>query len=406
MPTWGLTPDGFVAKTLEEIEASMVQQQRDHIDPAIDTSQFGLIGQLNGIMASEIASVWELAEAVNDAQDPAKATGAQQDALYSITGPPREDARVSVVVADCTLEPGTSIAVGEAIASVAGNPDSRFANAELLVNATGAVVVVSARFEALEPGPLVANANTLTVRDTLPVGWTAVNNPLDADPGADIESDAAYRHRREDELAGQGGGTLDGIRADLLKLETVMAVGMIENVDSVEVNGVPPKSFVAIVRSTPLANDEQTIAETIWAVKPAGIQAFGDVERTVVDVEGNPHVIGFARATDKDVYIALRLTTGPEYIGHDALKAAIVASAETPGTAGYLDVGVDVYAGQYVTVAMQQKGVLNAECRVSFAIADYDSGVPSLVIAANETGAVDTSRISIVPIPTPTPGSA
>ncbi len=397
--SWGLTPDGFVAKTLEEIEASMVQQQRDHIDPGLDTSQFGLIGQLNGIVASELASLWELAEAVNDAQDPAKAQGAQQDALYSLTGPTREDARASIVIADCVLEPGTSIPIGEAIASVAGKPDARFANAQPLVNASGATATVSVRFEALAPGPVAANAGTLTVRDTLPVGWTSVTNPDDADLGADIESDAAYRHRREDELAGQGGGTLDGIRADLLKLESVIAVGMIENVDTVEHNGVPGKSFVAIVRSQPAALDDQTIAETIWAVKPAGIQAFGDVVRTVVDVEGGAHDIGFARPLERAVYVALRLTTGPNYVGNDVLKEAIVTSTKTPGTAGYLDVGVDVYAGQFVQVAMQQPGVLNAECRVSLTAADYATGVPSFVVAANETATVDTGRISIVPIP-------
>ena len=109
---WGLTPEGFVAKTLEEIEAGMQQKQRDNIDPAIDTSQFGLIGQLNGIMASEIAAVWELAEAVNDSQDPDKAQGTQQDGLYALTGTTRDDAQASLVVCDNTLQPGTTIPIG------------------------------------------------------------------------------------------------------------------------------------------------------------------------------------------------------------------------------------------------------------------------------------------------------
>src|SRR3982751_4330579 len=131
---WGLTPDGFIAKTLEEIEAGMVQKQRDNIDPAIDTSQFGLVGQLNGIVATEVAAVWELAEAVNDAQDPDKAKGASQDGLYALTGTTRDDAEASLVVCDSTLQPGTSIAVGDAIASVVGTPSARFANTVPLVN--------------------------------------------------------------------------------------------------------------------------------------------------------------------------------------------------------------------------------------------------------------------------------
>jgi len=398
--TWGLTPDGFVAKTLEEIEASMVQAQRDTIAADIDTSQFGLVGQLNGIMASEVAAVWELAEAVNDSQDPNKARGAAQDGLYSLTSAPREDAQPSVVLADVTLQPGVTIAPGEAIASVLGNPSARFTNAQPMVNATGAVATTSVRFEATEPGPTIANAGTLTVRDTLITGWDAVTNPEDADVGSAIESDAAYRARREDELFAQGGGTLDGIRGDLLQLETVMAVGMIENVSSItDAAGLPSKSFMAVVHSSPGALDEQAVGDSIWSNKPAGMLAHGAIPVDVTDSEGVHHVVRFSRATERAVYVALRLTTSPDYVGDDTVRAAIVASAETAGVVGYLDVGVDVYAGQFVSVAMALRGVLNAEARVSLTAADYATGVAAVPIAPTETGNLDTGRISIVPIP-------
>lgn len=399
---WGLTPDGFVAKTLEEIEAGMVQKQRDNIDPAIDTSQFGLVGQLNGIMATEIAAVWELAEAVNDSQDPNKAAGAAQDALYSLTGTTREDAQPSIVLTDNTLQPGTTIAIGEAIASVVGNPSARFANAEPMVNATAGVLVLEGvQFEALDPGPTIANANTLTVRETLITGWDAVNNPEDAQLGANIESDAQYRSRREDELFAQGGGTVDGIRADLLLLDTVIAANVIENTDSVvSAEGLPPKSFCAVVHSDPGADDDQAIAETIWANKPAGIETYGTEDPVnVVDSEGVMHEVLFSRPTLTPIYVALRLTTGAGYIGDDEVKTAIIASAETPNTPGYLDVGVDVYAGRFVDVAMGLRGVLNAEARVSASSSDYALGTPSIVIASFETATLDSSRISIVPIP-------
>lgn len=399
MPTWGLTPDGFNAKTLEDVEAGMAQQQRDTIDPALDTSQFSIVGQLNGIMASEIAALWELADAVNDAQDPAKARGASQDALYALTGTPREDAKPSVVVCGCTLEPGAAIAVGEAIASVVGNPSARFANAEPMINATGATAMISVRFEALAPGPVPAPANTLTNRETLISGWIAVANPDDAVMGSNIESDAAYRHRREDELFAQGGGTVDGIRADLLQLDTVIAAAVVENTDDIVVNGVPPKSFVAIVRSLPRALDEQAIGESIWSNKPAGIQAFGTIPVVVLDTAGDPHTVWFARPVVRDVYVALRLTTNADYLGDDAMKAALKTSAETPGSPGYLDVGVDVYAGRFLAVAMGVRGVLNAEARVSFDSADYNTSVPALVIGPTETGAIESDRISIVAIP-------
>lgn len=399
--TYGLTDAGFVAKTLEDIEAGFVERQRANIDAGIDTSQYGLIGQLNGIMASALAELWELAEGLYDAFDPDKATGEAQDSLYSLTNSIRDDSRPSRVVATVVLASGTSIPALTAVASVAGNPAARFTNTIAMANAGGSPATLEIPFEAVTNGPIIANAGTLTQRDTLITGWTSVTNAADAELGSDVESDAAYRQRRVDELAAQGGGTAAGIRADLLQLDSVVAVQVIENTtDDVSVDGLPPHSFEAVVRSAIGSDDDDAIAQSIWGNKPAGVQAYGEVEVTVTDTQGVEHVIGFSRPTELAVYVALRLTTSAvDYVGDAAVKDAVAASAETPGSPGYLDVGDPVYAGRFVTVAMQQAGVLNAECRVSLVSSDYATGEPDITATLRQVGTLDTSRISIVPIP-------
>jgi uncharacterized phage protein gp47/JayE len=401
MTVYGLTDAGFVAKTLQDIEASFVQQQRANIDPAIDTSQFGLIGQLNGIVASDLAELWELGEALYDAMDPDQVSGDAQDQLYSLTNSLREPATSSRVVCTVVLAPGTTIAALTAVASVAGNARARFTNTTAMENTGGVEATYEIPFAALETGPIAANAGTLTQRDTLITGWVSVTNALDAELGTDIESDAAYRARRQDELAAQGGGTVAGIRADLLQLDTVLAVSVLENVtDTVDANGLPGHSFEAVVRSQIGAVDDQAIALSIWSNKPAGIEAHGSVDVVITDTEGVEHTIGFSRPTAVPVYVALRLTViGAEYLGDDAMKEAIAASAETPGSPGYLDVGDPVYAGRFVTVAMQQPGVLNAESRVSLTSSDYATGEPSVAVSLREIGTLDSTRISVVPIP-------
>jgi len=401
MTVYGLTDAGFVAKTLQDIEASFVAQQRANIDPAIDTSQFGLIGQLNGIVASDLAELWELGENLYDAMDPDQASGDAQDQLYSLTNSLREPATPSRVLCTVVLAASTSIPALTAVASVQGNAAARFTNTFAMTNATGAPATLSIPFQALATGPVAANAGTLTQRDTLISGWTSVTNALDAELGTDIESDAAYRIRRQDELATQGGGTVAGIRADILQLDTVLAVSVLENVtDAVDANGLPGHSFEAVVRSEIGATDDQAIAATIWANKPAGIQAYGSINVVILDSEGIPHTIGFSRPTEIPVYVALRVTVvAADYGGDAAMKDAIAASAETPGSPGYLDVGDPVYAGRFVTVAMQQPGVLNAECRVSLVSSDYATGVPSVAVTQRQIGTLDTTRISVVPIP-------
>jgi len=401
MTVYGLTDAGFVAKTLQDIEASFVAQQRANIDPAIDTSQFGLIGQLNGIMASEIAELWELGENLYDSMDPDQVSGDAQDQLYSLTNSLREPATSSRVVCTVVLAAGTSIPALTAVASVVGNAAARFTNVTAMINAGGSPATLEIPFAAIETGPIAANAGTLTQRDTLITGWTSITNALDAELGTDIESDAAYRARRQDELAAQGGGTVAGIRADILQLDTVLAATVLENVtDTIDANGLPGHSFEAVVRSAIGTDDDDAIALTIWANKPAGIQAFGSINVVITDSEGIPHTIGFSRPAEIPVYVALRLTVvAADYIGDTAMKEAVAASAETPGSPGYLDVGDPVYAGRFVTVAMQQPGVLNAECRVSLVSSDYATGQPSVALTQRQIGTLDTTRISVVPIP-------
>lgn len=407
MTTYGLTHEGFVAKTLEEVEAGFVAQQRANIDPAIDTSQYGLVGQLNGIYASALAELWELAEAVYDAMDPDQATGQSQDALYALTNTLREGPRPSHALCTVELAIDASIPARAAIASVAGNPVARFSNVTAMVwvdpggEGGPGPATLEIQFECLTDGPVAANAGTLTQRDTLIDGWLSVTNADDAQLGTDLESDAHYRERRVEELAAQGGGTVAGIRADLMQLPTVLAATVLENTDDfVSVDGLPPHSFEAVVRSEVGAGDEVIIATSIWSNKPAGIETYGSLAVEIVDIEGVPHTIRFSRPDELAVYVALRVTVDPlTYIGDNPLKDAVALSGQTPGSPGFIDVGDPVYAGRYVTVAMQQPGVLNAEARVSLVSDDYATGVAAIPTTLRQLGILDSTRISVVPIP-------
>lgn len=398
----GFATDGsFTVKTLAEIDAGFVAQQRANIDAALDTSQFGVIGQLNGIMASELASLWEVAEELHDAIDPDKAVGAEQDGLYALTGTVRRGELKSTVVCQVLLQPGTNIATGDAQASVDGNAQAKFANAEPMVNAGASAATFDVAFASVATGPVIANAGTLTVIDTPLVGWSSVTNALDADSGALVEGNSAFRRRREEELAAIGGGTVSGVRADLMRLKTVRAASVIENTRWVPNDGMPPKSIEAVVVSYAGALDEQTIAATIWANKAGGIETYGSSSREVVDSEGISQTVKFSRPASKPIYVALRLLTDPlKYQGDSIAKTAMVAGAEDTSSVGYLDVGADVYAGRIVAAAMALPGVVNAEARLSFdSIGTFDDASTSLVISQREIAALDTSRIDISPFP-------
>ena len=72
--------------------------------------------------------------------------------------------------------------------------------------------------ESVEAGPYAAATGTLTVIDTPITGWLSVRNLADVKVGAYLETDAALRIRRENEITGNANGTLDAIRAKLLRV--------------------------------------------------------------------------------------------------------------------------------------------------------------------------------------------
>ena len=395
----GLTPEGWVPKTLEQILASIEERQRAAFGADVDTSEFSVIGQNNRIFADELAQLWELGEDLYDMLDPDKVTGAQQDALYSLTNTLRLPASKSRVVATVNLDGSTSIAAGDAVASVEGNPTARFVNIEAMVNAGGSPADVDVVFEAEQTGPVLANADTLTVQETTPLGWNSITNDDDADPvGRNAESNAEYRIRRLVELAAPGSASLIGLSADLNRVEGVTAVQVLENIDSItNADGMPPHSIEAVV----LGGADEAIADNLLKNKAGGIKAHGSTVVVVEDDEGVEHSIGFSRPTSRNVWVAIEVVTGDGY-DEAALKQAIADSSQLKLEANglpnpsFLDVGDEVYSGRIVCDAVEVAGVLNARVGLSFAsIATPDDGDSVLTIAAREIAVLAVARIAV-----------
>ena len=69
---------------------------------------------------------------------------------------------------------------------------------------------------------------------------------------------------------------------------------------------------------SPTADDNQAVAEQIFASKAAGIGTYGNTSRTVVDDQGTSHTVQFTRPTTLDVYIELEIevdAAGEVWIG-------------------------------------------------------------------------------------------
>lgn len=437
MPTYGVTPTGFVTKPLADCKAELEAAFRAAFGANINLDPREPPGQLVGIFAEREAALWDLAEDVYRAMDPDANEGDAQDAIAAITGTLREPARSSTVTLTAGGTAGTVLEAGR----VASSPATgfRFATTaaatiaaatawaaltpytvgqrctnggevyEVAVAGTSAAsggptgqgsaivdggvtwkwVVTGTAFAdvaaaAEETGPKQALAGSITTIETPVAGWNAVRNPLDAIVGADLETAAALRIRREDELRAVGGAALDAIRADVLAVDGVTACTVFENTTSTtDADGIPPKAIEVMVSG----GADAAIRTAIWGSKAAGIETHGGVSGTVTDSQGVSHTVEFSRPTEKLVYVNvdIKVTSSFPADGDTQVKAQLAAKTYAAGD--------DVIAWALKKLVMVA-GVEDVPA-LRIGLSSPATAETTIAIAARELAKLDTTRITI-----------
>lgn len=384
---FGITPTGFVPKTLADLKADLEAAFRSAFGQGINLSPPSRFATFTGIFAERLAEIWDLAGAVHASFDSDQATGAELENLSVLTGTLKAAAfssRARAVVLSGT--PGTVIAAGKVL-SVSGTPASRFA---LEANATiGGGGTVAADFVGESTGPIVAGAGTLTVIETPVAGWASATNPTDAELGADVEGDAALRVRRRVELRAQGNSAIEAVRGDVSHVAGVTACAVFENVTDGTVDGMPPHSIEVVVSG----GVDADIAAAIFASVAGGIRPYGSTSVNVVDSEGTTHAIGFTRPTVIPVYIVAHVAKDPNTFPLDG-EAQISAALIAFGLATYSD-GVDVVSPRLYGPIAGVLGVLDISA-LWIGTAPAPTTGARIAVTTRQVAALDAARISLV----------
>lgn len=165
-------------------------------------------------------------------------------------------------------------------------------------------ITTNANFVAVDKGFIPLPAETLTTIQTPISGWISITNAESGITGRDRETDTELRLRRRESVKLGGAGTVEAIRARLLNVPGVTAVSITENTDLIVVDGIPAKSFQALV----LGGLDQDIGDAIWKAKPAGIKAFGNVDVIVTDSTGKEQLVQFSRPVNLYIYVNIDIT--------------------------------------------------------------------------------------------------
>lgn len=378
---------GLAISTQAEIEAEIAAAELAMISESLDVSTASPIGQINDIAARRLRLLEEALEAIVAGMDPDTATGDALIRLCALTGTYREPATSSRLEAVIDLDAGT-YAAGDLAVYPTGRPEDRFVNAVEIVTAGGAETVV---FEAESTGPIAVNADDLVL--VASAGFNSITSSTAATPGNAIETEAALRLRRAEEVAAPGSASINGIRADLTRsVELLEAVTVLENTTDATVDGIPPHGIHVIVYGPAVAtsDDDDEVAAAIFASRAAGIATAGSTTRTVYDDEGLGHAVSFTRVSVVTVPVAITLEkTATGYAGDDAVKDAIAALTFTPG--------LNAAWARAVMAAMGVAGVLRVSAISLNGVSLTDYAISSTQIARHTTATITVTSATGTP---------
>lgn len=155
-------------------------------------------------------------------------------------------------------------------------------------------------FNSEKEGNISAPIDTVTTILTPVFGWTSVTNEVSAEKGSTQETDEELRARFRISKAARANNLAEALYSQLLELEDVKFVRVYENTaDSVDTKGLPPHSFMAIVRG----GSNSDIGEVVWNNKPLGIASEGNTLVTIRDSQNIERSVKFSRATEIPIYV-------------------------------------------------------------------------------------------------------
>ncbi len=296
-----IVPD--MSQTLSEVAAEFraVFGQSLSVDPS--TPQGMLITRIAEMRDSVARNNCDVANQIN----PNVAGGVFLDALVGLHFGQRRAASRSTVTATVTGTNGTVVPKGSVAKTTLG---ARF-ETMYAVTISGST---SVQMQAIETGPVGADAGTLTKIETAISGWSTVTNTLAATLGRDVESDAQLRSRRLDMLGTQSTSTIAAIRSRLsAQVGGLISHAVVDNptLSAKTIKGVSiAAKSIAVFTAGGASAD---IARAIYNATPAGVPTVGATTVNVADtvVSGYSTPIKYTDAATVPVLVKVTVDTSP-----------------------------------------------------------------------------------------------
>lgn len=304
---YGITPQGFVRKPFNIIMQELVQtaQSGEYFGSDIDLSPESPLGALVHLMAWAIDRQWQLAEDVYYSMWLSTAEGVHLDRVCKLGFVSRRPATYATVILRFSGEPGSEVPA-KTQAETAQNIVFETIN-DAVITSEGYVDVMA---KCIVPGTIgiVQSGMINSIKTPIP-GVDSVINQQASSGGKDIESDYELVERYQ-QLPASTGSSLQSLISALKNTEGVISATVFENTgNTVDANGLPPKSVECIVQG----GTDQDVARTIFTKKAAGIATHGSEEIQIVDGYCIDRLIRFSRPQNIIIYVRYEIQTNQEW---------------------------------------------------------------------------------------------
>lgn len=337
MPTYGLTPEGFTAKRLADIQNDINTRLATISDPDTGELPFQnaqddtLLQQVVGVFAEELSVAWQAITEAYFQFDPLHNTGQAQSSTVQLNAITRRWGSASQVQLKCKGTAGTYIPRGSLVSDIT-NTYIYSTDEALTLNTSGEGQVTATRNVTGEYNPEPGTINS--IQSPVSIGrWDSVENIETINPGSAEETDEELRERQQVSTMLTSYRQVEAIYAALRAIEGVIYVRVLVNSTKSpqDERGIPYKEVCAIVEG---GNDDD-IADALFLRFPVGIVGHGSTQVGRVDIQGVNYVISFQRPESVPIYVDLHILVYDRAAfpdnGIGLIKQAIVDYAEYAG---------------------------------------------------------------------------
>ena len=396
-PTTGLYPDD-VSTVRETVRSDWVSAFQREGEPELDTDPSTPAGQLVDSQTAHIVEKDDEVLFLANQFNPLTSEGVFQDALAKIYFISRKRQQSSVAICTVTGLEGTIIPIGAQIKSSTDQSVWACA-AQVTIPAAGST---SATFVALNPGPLVAGAETLTEIVTITPGWDSVINPSAATVGRDEETQMEFEQRRYDSVAINARGSLSAIFSSISQVEGVIDCVVLENITNETITSwgveIPGHSIWATV----VGGDDTDIAEVIYRKKDAGCGTSGNTAISYQDIDQPMQPI-YTYLIERPENLAIKFRVYVQQVqnlpvnAETLIKDAILKEFNGQGPHGTPRVSFaqTVFVSRFFCSVVEVAKISSLES-IEISSGQSNSWSDSIVVNANKNPVLDEDDITII----------